>query len=777
MRVLIWKDENGLVVDENAVQEYGFHASMSHVRVVGVLNGDGPADVSVSPFKEHQLMLHTMNSNLVAMEMENHGKKAVLWMHLEEDSNVVVLAANNEKQGRLLLLLLSSVLLYSQDSELNFDKLRWITELPTQLKIRSNQDEAGVLKDLPNILPKFVWVARNSKVKWLAIPGSPTKKTPIEYFDGLFAPESGFSEAVMQSNAFKTYFTTFFGQRDCMMLSRAIEANSGIELTYNTSRDVLRPDYVAAVDKVYSRYVSSNAGEDTVPAKQVAGNTIGPTQFRILLNYYVDTLNEQQIPIIQHASTRMLQVTCEEGISKAVEKYTETFKTIVPPATDSPTAAIPSSRVLLMAHLQSLHAASIEVYNLSQQIPSTNNAAQTMLKDQIQAMQAKLEAAYTEASSCNAELSRETCEALLGTLKPLSLTETTEQLSKRPHEEFPDGLQATLLGFKSNLQTSLAEYKAGSTARNRQGSSNSAYDPEAGLGCAMYSSLQVYLSEHILGSVVEWGKQVLDIFEKHMAAAMEEKSALEEELAELTAADAASYSNTSDRRKEFEQELSSRTEQLSSLKSTMTAELEDKRMELERLLLDLKGVTSKHEARVASAEKEIDRIKNKTLVVEEQAMLERQKREALVQGAATEILNLESNFHNEQKNLYSEQRQALGKVAELERALNSKKTSHLQSLFDLETTCTKKMEEMKLSHKKDIQDLKVQAKQDIFMLKKAYDSKKSVVQRQLDEVNVLVKQCEDQLALLEPKLNLDGPVPRLDNAPGRSTQDEMCKQS
>ncbi|EQC28538.1 hypothetical protein SDRG_13616 [Saprolegnia diclina VS20] len=777
MQVLVWKHaDERLEVDDGAMDVYLAHAAAGRVRVVGLMNGDAPADATFAATKEHQLLLHTMAPSLPTLDAGDDEKQPLLWMHAEEASNVVVLASKNEHLGRLLLVLLSSVLLYSQDSELSFDKLRWIADLPTLFKLRSNQDEAGVMKDLASVLPRFVWVARNSKVKWLANPGSATKKTPMEYFDGLFALESGFSEGVMQSNAFKTYFTTFFPTRDCMMISRAVEANAGIELAYDLSRDVLRSDYVAAADKVHSRYLSGDAGEDTVPAKHVAGNAITPAQFRILVEYFVESLNTNQLPILQHAATKMLRVTCEQGIARATEQYTRTFASLVPLAAED-SATIPSSRLLLLAHLQSLRAASVEVYTLSQQIPVTNAAAQTLLQDQIATLHAALDAAYAEARASALELSQEACTTLLATLHPLSLTETTAELAQRPRDEFPDGLQATLLGFKSNLQRALAEYKAGATARNHQGSSNSAYDPEAGLGVAMYPSLQVYLSDHILGSVVEWGKQVLGLFEKHMATANEEKVALEQELAELTAADA--LTDTSDRRKEFERELSARTDELSSLKSTLTAELEDKRMDLERLLLDLQGVTSKHEARVASTEREIERIKAKTLKIEEQALLERQKRETLVHGAAMDILNIETSLHSQQKSLYSEQRSALAKVAELERSLNTKKTAHLQSLFDLETGCARQMEDTKAAHKKDMADLKTQAKQDIFMLKKAYDSKKSVVQHQLDEVNVLVKQCEDQLALLEPKLNLDGPVPRLNTAQGnpRSTQDEMCKQS
>ncbi|OQR99458.1 hypothetical protein ACHHYP_06071 [Achlya hypogyna] len=775
MPVLVWKHGDGrLEVDESAMGMYLSKAAPGRVRVVGVLNGDASVDATFDATKEHQLLLHTMSPALPTLEGEENDKNALLWLHIEEGSNVAILSAKNEHLGRLLLVLLSSVLVYSQDAELNFDKLRWITELPTQLKIRSNQDEAGVMKDLASVLPRFVWVARNSKVKWLANPGSATKKTPMEYFDGLFTPENGFSEAVMQSNAFKTYFTTFFAARDCLMISRPLEASAGIELAYDLSRDVLRPDYVAAADKLFSRYLSVDAGEDLVPAKHVAGNTLVPAQFRILVAYYVDAFNAHQLPIIQNASTKMLQATCEQGFARAMEQYTHTFTSLLPAVADE--ATIPSSRILIMAHLQGLRAASIEVYSLSQQIPATNAAAQALLQEQLKQLHANLEASYADATAASADISRETCEALISTLHPLSLTETTAELAQRSREDFSDGLQATLLGFKSDLQHALAKYKAGATARNHQGSSSSAYDPEAGLGAAMYPTLQSYLTDHILGSVVEWGKEVLGLFEKHMAAAAEEKAELEQELAELTAADR--LTDTTDRRKEFERELAARTEELSTLKSTLTAELEDKRMDLERLLLDLKGVTSKHEARVASTEKEIERIKAKTLKVEEQAQLEQQKRDALMQGAAMEILNLESNLHNEAKTLYNEQRQALAKVAELERSLNGKKTAHLQSLFALETGCTRTIEELRAAHKKDMADLKTQAKQDIFMLKKAYDSKKGVVQHQLDEVNVLIKQCEDQLAMLEPKLNLDGPVPRLTTAHGtRSTQDEMCKQS
>jgi len=173
--------------------------------------------------------------------------------------------------------------------------------------------------------------------------------------------------------------------------------------------------------------------------------------------------------------------------------------------------------------------------------------------------------------------------------------------------------------------------------------------------------------------------------------------------------------------------------------------------ELERILVDIRGTQEKHNARLSSAESEIQRIRAKIAEVEKLASDERARRDMAMQGAASDLLQSESAFHSEQKNLYNEQKELLTKVVELERQLVAKKTTHLQAMFELENANAKAIEELKAEHTKESRDLKSQAKNDIMLLKRAYDSKKSVVQQQLDEVSTLCSQCETQLGALEPK--------------------------
>ncbi|RHY25939.1 hypothetical protein DYB32_008000 [Aphanomyces invadans] len=778
MRVLVWTNDNNeqLSVDEDAVKEFSLLESSTKLRVVGVLNGDAAADATFESTRDHQAMLHTMSAALPTHPTpvpDGSGKRPLLWLHLEPSSNVVILHSNNEHAGRLLLVLLSSVLLYSQDSELNFEKLQWISSLPSQVKIRGNQDEAGVAKDLGSHLPRFVWISRNSKVKWLKDAATGASLSPNEYFNNLLALDAGFSEASMQANAFKTYFCSFFPHRDVVMLSRALDLNAGIDLTWDTPVDVLRPAYVSAVEKLHGRFLAMNAGQDSLPVKQVNGSALPASQFPILLGTYVDSLKSHQVPVIANAATKLIEFAIQQqGVATASAAYSSAFEALIS-ASSEPL----SSRALLLAHLKGLSAASLEVFAVTQQVPS-NNAV--LLADKVAAMHQQIEATYVAQVSSMEALSKDTCDAILQSLQPVAFSDATAELQHRSREEFSDGLHSILLGIKNSLQSSLGEYKGHAKP--------SAVDNDAGLGPAMYPSLVEYLRDEILQSVLDWGKQVLKLFEKHLRAA--EKDELENAYEIAVASDvSATGLDAGDHRKLYEAELAARTDQLAMMKSTLSAELDDKRTELERLLLDLRSMQSKQDARVASVETEIARIKAKASEVETLAQTERLRREQLVQGAASEILNLESNFHAEQKNLYNEQRDLMSKVVELERALMGKKTAHLQTLFEMETNCTKAVEDVRSKHKKEMAELKTQAKQDISMLKRAYDSKKGVVQRELDNVNTLIKQCEDQLRSLEPKMNLAEQPPRgstsATSAPGapsapspsRAKPDEMCKQS
>ncbi|RHY02900.1 hypothetical protein DYB36_008700 [Aphanomyces astaci] len=764
MQVLVWVNDKNeqLSMDEEAVTAFESLAPSTKLRVVGVLNGDAAADTSFEETKDHQAMLHTMSQALPTQPTPAaSGKRPLLWMHVEASSNVVVLHGNNEHAGRLLLVLLSSVLLYSQDSELNFDKLQWISSLPSQLKIRGNQDEAGVAKDLGSHLPRFVWVSRNSKVKWLKDAATGASVSPVDYFNSLLAQDTGFSEASMHANAFKTYFSSFFPHRDVVMLSRALDLNAGIELAWDTPVDSLRPAYVSAVEKLHSRFVAPDAGQDTLPVKLVHGTALTASQFPILLDTYVDAVNAHQ-----------------QGVARASAAYAETFAAL--------TSSEPgcSSRALLLAHLKALSHASLEVFAITQQVPP---AHATLLADQVANMHTLCEATYASQVESTTALSKATCDTVLQSLRPVAFSDATAELEHRSREDFSDGLHSILLGIKNSLQASLGEYKQRATP--------TAIDSDAGLGPAMYPSLVGYLRDEILQSVLEWGKQVLRLFEKHMRVAEAEKEELDNAYEIAVASDVSSSGlDAADHRKLYEAELAARTDQLATMKSTLSAELEDKRTELERLLLDLRSMQSKQDARVASVEAEIQRIKTKAGDVEAQAQAERLRREQLVQGAASEISNMESTFHAEQKSLYNEQRELLTKVVELERAVVAKKTAHLQTLFEMETNCTKAVEDVRSKHKKELTELKTQAKHDISMLKRAYESKKGVVQRELDNVNALVKQCEEQLRSLEPKLDLPrGSTSSISvstpvnaghssslSAPSptrRGKHDEMCKQS
>ncbi|RHY41011.1 hypothetical protein DYB38_008427 [Aphanomyces astaci] len=758
MQVLVWVNDKNeqLSMDEEAVTAFESLAPSTKLRVVGVLNGDAAADTSFEETKDHQAMLHTMSQALPTHPTPAaSGKRPLLWMHVEASSNVVVLHGNNEHAGRLLLVLLSSVLLYSQDSELNFDKLQWISSLPSQLKIRGNQDEAGVAKDLGSHLPRFVWVSRNSKVKWLKDAATGASVSPVDYFNSLLAQDTGFSEASMHANAFKTYFSSFFPHRDVVMLSRALDLNAGIELAWDTPVDSLRPAYVSAVEKLHSRFVAPDAGQDTLPVKLVHGTALTASQFPILLDTYVDAVNAHQ-----------------QGVARASAAYAETFAAL--------TSSEPgcSSRALLLAHLKALSHASLEVFAITQQVPP---AHATLLADQVANMHTLCEATYASQVESTTALSKATCDTVLQSLRPVAFSDATAELEHRSREDFSDGLHSILLGIKNSLQASLGEYKQRATP--------TAIDSDAGLGPAMYPSLVGYLRDEILQSVLEWGKQVLRLFEKHMRVAEAEKEELDNAYEIAVASDVSSSGlDAADHRKLYEAELAARTDQLATMKSTLSAELEDKRY------VYLRSMQSKQDARVASVEAEIQRIKTKAGDVEAQAQAERLRREQLVQGAASEISNMESTFHAEQKSLYNEQRELLTKVVELERAVVAKKTAHLQTLFEMETNCTKAVEDVRSKHKKELTELKTQAKHDISMLKRAYESKKGVVQRELDNVNALVKQCEEQLRSLEPKLDLPrGSTSSISvstpvnaghssslSAPSptrRGKHDEMCKQS
>lgn len=116
--------------------------------------------------------------------------------------------ATDRKQRLALLLLLSSALVYNDDGEINaqaIERLDWLADIAQILRIKTNQDEAGVgtfcssqptpinwcclltcgcvvitlANDFKQHAPKFIWLVQNFKVKWLTGEDG-EKLTPLQ---------------------------------------------------------------------------------------------------------------------------------------------------------------------------------------------------------------------------------------------------------------------------------------------------------------------------------------------------------------------------------------------------------------------------------------------------------------------------------------------------------------------------------------------------------------------------------------------------------------------
>ncbi|RLN10054.1 hypothetical protein BBJ28_00013525 [Nothophytophthora sp. Chile5] len=722
-----------------------------HTRNVGVLGVFGP------PASGKRLLLRTLlNARDVDFSASSGpaSNAVLLWLWLPIDGGPetpdcarIVLSSGSvaEKQGDegdsnavsrqvlTLLLLLSSAVLYNADGDVDapaIERLDWLADVAKLLRVKTMQDEEGLRADDVSVgaatasdfhehAPKFVWLARSFKLKWLrGVDGE--KLTPDAYLADRLAPEGGYGDAATQRNTLRMYLESYFPLRGCVALSRAAEGTATEDAM--TERSALRSQFVDAVDALYAAYLSAK-GQD-LPAKQLMGRDLSSEQLVAVLDTYVAAMNDGKLPTMQKAANTLQQA----AVSEAFRTAEETYKAEVDGGGSQETGeGLKGARELQLAHLRGLQTAMAHVQELRSSLSEAQQKAQ--LQASVVQWEAQIAAIFQATVDRNAALSSERCGRVLERLLPRNLEQMAAELADRPRESFSDGVVRLLAQYKSDLRTALDSYALG------------------GSGAAKDACLEQALLQEVRPSIQNWAVAVLRQYRKHVRSWQEETLQLEAALNAARKQDSVLASGGQKRRSE--QQLAAATQELSELRRVLHRELNDTKSELKRLASEVATMGLKHDVRVQSAQSDLQWTRSRTQELEKTLEHERQRKAEASSGAAQQLLAKQRSFHSEERSLLTQQKELLTQVVQLERQLLQKKTQQAQRVFELENQQAQTLDGLKAEQAAFARQLKSQAKTDLGLLRLEHRTQKKALQTESSALDQQMAAIRQRLAGFE----------------------------
>ncbi|GMF25694.1 unnamed protein product [Phytophthora fragariaefolia] len=523
------------------------------------------------------------------------------------------------------------------------------------------------------------------------------------------------------------YLESYFPERKCVALSRAVEGNGTEVVPPSTARSELRTQFVEAVDELYAEYLSGTAQQ--LPAKTLMGHKLGSEQFVAVLDAYVDAMNAGQLPTMQLASNALLEQEVGEAFEVANRTYTTEMHAVKSPDNEGKERNYEkalSERKLQLAHLRGRQMAMAHIREVRSNLPE--RLQKTMFKDKLAEFEAQVKRDFQSTLQRNASFSMEICTKVIERVLPRNLEDMAAELAERSREDFCDGLIRLLTQYKSDLRSALNEYA------------------QQGSGPAVDKCLKEALLQSVRASIHKWAAAVLHQYQKHMRSWHEEKEQHDKayELAKVQDSDTANSAN--EQKHQHEEQLAQATEQLSELRRVLHSELNSKKSELERLTTEITTMNLKHEIRMKNGENDLAWARSRTEELEKSIMADRQRKEE-ISAAAAQVLEKQRSFHKEERSLLVQQKDLMAQIVQLERELLHKKTQHTQKVFALQNEHSRKIDAMQMEQAKFKRQLKSQAKKDLSSLKLAHEKEKKAILAESRALDQEMTNIQEKLAV------------------------------
>ncbi|XP_026061127.1 guanylate-binding protein 2-like [Carassius auratus] len=219
-----------------------------------------------------------------------------------------------------LAVLLSSTLVYNSRGTIDntaLENLHYVTELSEQINIRSPlsiPDGAAEGDDchFVRFFPSFIWVLRDFTLK---LEADGKKMTEDEYLEFALDLKKGVNKKISDYNLPRQCIRNYFPSRNCFVFPSPASIENIIHLE-NLKEQELVPDFLEVTGRFCDHVFNKS------PVKTLkGGHRITGKLLRRLVQIYVDTISNGEVPCLDNAVATLAILENEAAVQKAIKVY------------------------------------------------------------------------------------------------------------------------------------------------------------------------------------------------------------------------------------------------------------------------------------------------------------------------------------------------------------------------------------------------------------------------------------------------------------------------
>ena len=219
-----------------------------------------------------------------------------------------------------LSILLSSYFVYNSMGtidEVALDNLSFVINLTKHIQVTSSASSKQAPEEeesqLSSFMPKFLWLVRDFTLQLVDPQQNPI--TEKQYLEQALS----FKSNINSKNEIRKYITSFFPERDCVVLPRPAVEEGDLHrldsIPYASLRQTFRQKMDSLKEKIFRE----------VKLKTLHGNAINGSGLVGMVQCYVSALNEGAVPSIESAWSNVSHIQSKKAVEVALKHYFELF--------------------------------------------------------------------------------------------------------------------------------------------------------------------------------------------------------------------------------------------------------------------------------------------------------------------------------------------------------------------------------------------------------------------------------------------------------------------
>jgi len=228
-----------------------------------------------------------------------------------------------------MAVLLSSLFCYNQMGgidEAALDRLSLVTEMTKHIRVRSETQGRGGVRELGAFSPSFVWLLRDFYLD-LNDPDSGGHISAADYLESALrnvpttdgASANGVLPGAVAKNAIRESIRGLFPERECFPLVRPVNDEKQLRNLDAVPRSQLRPEFIAGLDSLVELLF------DRCRAKRVGSDVLNGPALAAMATQYVAAINAGAVPAIATAWQSVAESECGKAVEEGEAEYAEAF--------------------------------------------------------------------------------------------------------------------------------------------------------------------------------------------------------------------------------------------------------------------------------------------------------------------------------------------------------------------------------------------------------------------------------------------------------------------